>query len=206
VQSNPTSGFTNVLGNQALASVTLLAIAVGSVSANVLNVYSGAMSFLSMGFKLGFKTRRAIMVALAGVIGGFTAYYAAVIDPNNLGKHLEGFLLVVSYWVAPWVAIILVDYLLRRGQDLGTKALSIKENWAGPVSFVVATVVSIYFFSNQYGTYMAPGSTAGPFADNFFMAGDVKVIIGGDATAIVGFAIAAVLYWVLSTVSKSTKK
>jgi NCS1 family nucleobase:cation symporter-1 len=206
-QDNPTAGFTGALGNTTIASLTLLAIAVGSVSANVLNVYSGAMSFLAMGFKLGFKTRRAIMVALAGLIGGFTAYYAAVIDPKNLGAHLEGFLLVVSYWVAPWVAIILVDYLLRRGQDLGTKALSIKENWAGPVSFLVATVVSIYFFSNQYPTYVAPGAVAGVFANNFFFTPDkFKVVVGGDATAIVGFVIAAVLYYVLSSVSKSTKK
>ena len=207
VQDNPTAGFTGVLGNNILASLTLLAIAVGSVSANVLNVYSGAMSFLSMGFNLGFKTRRALMVALAGVIGGYTAYYAAVVDPKNLGAHLEGFLLVVSYWVAPWVAIILVDYLLRKGQDLGQIALSGKENWAGPVSFVVATVTSIYYFSNQYPTYVAPGAVAGPFADNFFMTPDnFKVVVGGDATAIVGFTLAAVLYWVLSTVSNSTKK
>ena len=207
IQDNPTAGFTGALGNDTLAKLTLLAIAVGSVSANVLNVYSGAMSFLAMGFKLGFKTRRAIMVALAGVIGGFTAYYAAVIDPKNLGAHLEGFLLVVSYWVAPWVAIILVDYLLRKGQNLGETALSIRENWAGPVAFVVATVTSITLFSNQYPTYVAPLATAGEFAKNFYMTPDnFKVVTGGDATAIVGFVIAAVLYYVLAKATKSTAK
>jgi NCS1 family nucleobase:cation symporter-1 len=206
VQDNPTKGFTDLIGNQYIAALTLLAIAVGSVSANVLNVYSGAMSFLAMGFKLGFKTRRAIMVLLAGVIGGLVAYDAAVLDPKNLGSHLEGFLLVVSYWVAPWVAIVLVDYLLRKGQKLGEVALSIKENPAGPIAFVVATVTSIYFFSNQYPTYVAPGAVAGAFADNFFKTDTgFKVIVGGDATAIVGFVIAAVLYWVLSKAFKSTK-
>jgi NCS1 family nucleobase:cation symporter-1 len=164
------------------------------------------MSFLAMGFKLGFKTRRAIMVALAGIIGGLVAFDAAVLDPTHLGKSLEGFLLVVSYWVAPWVAIILVDWLLRRGQNLGEIALNGKENLAGPISFVVATVTSIYFFSNQYPTYVAKGAVSGLFADNFFTTKDgFKVIVGGDATAIVGFVIAAVLYWILSKALKSTK-
>lgn len=206
VSDNPTSGFTGLLPG-GVAAITLLAIAVGSVSANVLNVYSGAMSFLAMGFKLGFKTRRAIMVLLAGLIGGFTAWYAAVIDPKNLGAHLEGFLLVVSYWVAPWVAIILVDYILRRGQNLGEKALSMKENLAGPIAFVISAVLSIYYFANQYPTYVAPGAVSGTFADNFFTAGDgTKVVVGGDATAIVGFVLAGVLYFVLAKAMKTTKK
>jgi len=205
IVDNPTKGFTDLLGNGYIASLTLLAIAVGSVSANVLNVYSGAMSFLAMGFKLGFKTRRAIMVLLAGVVGGLVAYDAAVLDPKGLGHSLEGFLLVVSYWVAPWIAIVLVDFLLRKGQNLGEVALNIKSNLAGPISFVVATVTSIYFFSNQYPTYVAPGATSGIFASNFYMANGVKIITGGDATALAGFVIAAVLYWVLSKAFKSTK-
>ena len=207
IVDNPTKGFTDLLGNGYIASLTLLAIAIGSISANVLNVYSGAMSFLAMGFKLGFKTRRAIMVLLAGIIGGLVAYDAAVLDPKGLGHSLEGFLLVVSYWVAPWVAIILVDKILRKGQNLGEKALSIKENLAGPIAFVVATVTSIYFFSNQYPTYVAKGAVSGIFASNFYTTADgFKVVTGGDATALVVFVIAAVLYFVLSKALGSTKK
>jgi len=207
IQDNPTKGFTDLIGNGYLAALTLLAIAIGSISANVLNVYSGAMSFLAMGFKLGFKTRRAIMVVLAGIVGGLVAYDAAVLDPKGLGHSLEGFLLVVSYWVAPWIAIVLTDFLMRKGQDLGEVALSIKENLAGPIAFVVATVTSIYFFSNQYPTYVAKGAVSGIFADNFYMDPKFgKIIVGGDATALAGFVIAAVLYYVLATVLKSNKK
>ncbi|MEO0024720.1 MAG: hypothetical protein RL196_1161 [Actinomycetota bacterium] len=198
---NVTTDFVGLFGNQFLAGATLLAIVLGSVSANVLNVYSGAMSFLAMGFKLGLKTRRAIMVALAGVIGGIAAFLSV----DNV-KTIEGFLLVVSYWVAPWVAIILVDALQRGSANLGKVASSIGENLAGPISFVVATVGSIWLFSNQYPTYVAPLATSGEFANNFFMTpDDFKVIVGGDATAIVGFVAAAVLYFVLSKVLKSKK-
>jgi NCS1 family nucleobase:cation symporter-1 len=206
IQDNPTKGFTDFLGNGYIAALTLLAISVGSVSANVLNVYSGAMSFLAMGFKLGFKTRRGIMVLLAGVVGGLVAFDAAVLDPTHLGKSLEGFLLVVSYWVAPWIAIVLVDYLMRRGQNLGEVALSIKENLAGPIAFLVATVSSIWLFSNQYPTYVAPLAT-GWFADNFYMDPKFgKIVVGGDITALAGFVIAAVVYFVLAKALRTNKK
>ncbi|MEY4743118.1 MAG: hypothetical protein RIR34_457 [Actinomycetota bacterium] len=173
---NPTANFTGLLHNDLLAGLVLLGIAVGSVGANVLNVYSGAMSFLAMGFNLGFKTRRAIMVALAGIIGSITAYSA--IKGDFVGGF-EGFLLVVSYWVAPWIAVVLTDWLVR-GRKLDAN-LENSKNWAGPVAFVLATVVSIYAFCNQL-------AYTGPLA---------KAWAVGDITPLVGFALAAVLYAVL---------
>ena len=179
-KGSPTDVFVALLPSW-LAPLTLLSIAVGSISANVLNVYSGAMSFLAMGFNLGFKTRRAIMVALAGIIGGIVAFDAAVLDPKGLGAQLENFLLVVSYWVAPWIAVVLTDRILRGSADFGKLALSGKENAAGPIAFVVATVFSIWGFANQLA-YL------GPLA---------KAWNVGDITAIVGFVVAAVVYAVL---------
>ena len=183
IVDNPTKGFTDLLGNGYIASLTLLAIAIGSISANVLNVYSGAMSFLAMGFKLGFKTRRAIMVALAGIIGSITAYSA--IKGDFVG-NFEGFLLVVSYWVAPWIAVVLTDWLVR-GRKLADD-LENGSNWAGPVAFVVATVVSIWGFCNQI-------AYTGPLA---------KAWSVGDITPLVGFVLAAALYALLF--KSATKK
>jgi NCS1 family nucleobase:cation symporter-1 len=180
---NPTANFTGLLHNNVLASLVLLGIAVGSVGANVLNVYSGAMSFLAMGFKLGFKTRRAIMVALAGIIGSITAYSA--IKGDFVG-NFEGFLLVVSYWVAPWIAVVLTDWLVR-GRKLADD-LENGSNWAGPVAFVVATVVSIWGFCNQI-------AYTGPLA---------KAWAVGDITPLVGFVLAAALYALLF--KSATKK
>ena len=187
-KGGPTDVFVALLPSW-LAPLTLLAIAVGSVSANVLNVYSGAMSFLAMGFKLGFKTRRAIMVALAGVIGGVVAVLAAN-NVGHLGDNLEGFLLVVSYWVAPWIAIVLVDRFMRKGADFGALALKARENLAGPIAFVAAAAFSIWGFANQQ-------AYEGPLAKQYGV---------GDITAIVGFVVAAVLYFVLAKALKTDKK
>jgi nucleobase:cation symporter-1, NCS1 family len=185
---NPTANYTAALGGGLLGSLTLLGIVVGSIGANVLNVYSGAMSFIAMGFKIGFKTRRAIMVALAGVVGSITAFLA--IKGDFVGAF-EGFLLVVSYWVAPWIAIVLTDSILRKGQDIAALAQNEKrENPAGVIAFVVATAASIWGFCNQL-------AYTGPIAKAFSL---------GDVTPLVGFVLAAVLYAVLAKAFGTDKK
>ncbi len=180
----PTSVFVAVLPDW-LAVLTLVGIAVGSVSANVLNIYSGTMSFIAAGVKLGFKTRRAIMVLLAGVIGGGLSYFAV---EDNFRFLFELFLLTVGYWLAPWVAILVVDKLLRKGQDIKPLIAedSKHENWIGPVVFVVTVATSIYLFAKtEMPTVQFYGVFTGPGADN------------GDWTALAGGLSAAALYYVL---------
>jgi len=184
---NPTELFTGMLPSW-LGALTLLGIAIGSVGANVLNVYSGAMSFLAMGFNIGFKARRAIMVAIAGVFGSITAYLALT---GDFVGQFEGFLLVVSYWVAPWIAVVFTDSLMRKGQDRGALAQQKgRENLAGVLAFAVSVVVSIYFFCNQV-------AYTGPLASQYGL---------GDITPLVGFVLASALYAVLAKALKTDKK
>ena len=184
-KGSPTDVFTALLPKP-LALITLLAIAIGSISANVLNVYSGAMSFIAMGFKIGFQARRAIMVALAGLIGGTMAVLAAH-NVAGVGDNLENFLLVVSYWVAPWIAVVLTDRVLRGKADYAHLALADRENNAGVIAFVVAAVGSISLFSNQlwFSGLLVKNAT-----------------VSGDWTALAGFIVAALLYVVLGGAKK----
>ncbi len=180
----PTSAFTAILPGW-LAVLTLLGIAVGSVSANVLNIYSGTMSFIAAGVKLGFKTRRAIMVVIAGVLGGALSYFAV---EDNFRFLFELFLLTVGYWLAPWVAILVVDRLLRKGQDIDKliKEETKHSNIAGPITFVLTTVVSVLLFAKaEMPTVQFYGALTGPGAEN------------GDWTAITGGLSAAVIYFIL---------
>ena len=55
-------------------------------------------------------------------------------------------------------------------------------NWAGPIAFVVATVVSVWLFSDQT-------KYVGPIPTHFTNVGDL--------TPVVGFLMAAVIYAVL---------
>jgi NCS1 family nucleobase:cation symporter-1 len=152
------------------------------------------MSFIAAGVKLGFKTRRAIMVILAGVIGGGLSYLAV---EDNFRFMFELFLLTVGYWLAPWVAILVVDRILRKGQDITPLIAdnSKHENWIGPFTFVVTTAVSIYLFAKaEMPTVQFYGIFTGPGAEN------------GDWTALAGGLSAAALYFILFKLFGSNKK
>ncbi|MCU1578428.1 MAG: cytosine permease [Rhodoglobus sp.] len=183
--ASPTDTFTADLPSW-IAGLTLLAIAVGAVSANALNIYSGAMSFLTLGIKIPFRLRRAIVALAFGVLG----FIVALIALPDAGSTYEGFLLVIAYWIAPWLGVVLADRLLRRGTAVGPLVVDEVhkyKNWAGPVAFVIATVLSIVLFANQV-VYVGLVTKAVPEI--------------GDLTPLVGFVLAGVLYYVFFKIAK----
>jgi NCS1 family nucleobase:cation symporter-1 len=166
--------------------ITLVAIAVGAIAANALNVYSGAMSFLAVGIKIPFSLRRAIVALGFGIIGFFVALSAL----KDAGTSYTNFLLVIAYWIAPWLGVVFVDRLLRRGTAI-TDFVPDKAkyaNWSGVIAFVVATVVSIWLFSDQtfYSGVIVKATTP-----------DTKFAISS-----IGFVLAGVIYFILFTVFK----
>jgi NCS1 nucleoside transporter family len=176
--SNPTGAFTGLLPS-VLANFTLLAIALGAVAANALNIYSGALSFTALGVRLPLHIRRAIVALGFGTIGFFLAWSGL----GNAGTKYENFLLIIAYWIAPWLAVVLCDQFLRRRQnpDEIERLLFDRKyaNWAGPVAMAVGMGISIWLFSNQT-EYL----------------GLVPRNVGsvGDLTFEVGFVLAAVIY------------
>jgi NCS1 nucleoside transporter family len=161
-----------------LAKLTLLAICLGAIAANALNVYSGAMSFMAMGVRLPTRAARAVVALILGAIGLVVALFGL----DNAGANYENFLLIISYWIAPWLGVVLTDRWLRRGQDLSTVVRRDSVNWAGPIAMLVGMVVSIWLFANQV-KYTGLVPDAHPSV--------------GDITFEVGFVIAAVLYAIL---------
>lgn len=178
VSKNPTEAFTGHLPSL-IANLTLLAIAVGAVSANVINIYSGTMSFLALGFRLPLALRRAIVALVFGVVGSAVAWSGL----KDAGEKYENFLLIISYWIGPWLAVYLTDWVLRRGHRVDGFLFDRRHNpIAGFVAMAVGMVVSIWLFSNQTKYHGVV-----PKAHPSF----------GDLTFEVGFVISAVLYYVL---------
>ncbi|GAA4605404.1 cytosine permease [Actinoallomurus liliacearum] len=174
----PTSAFTGHLPT-AVADLTLLAIALGGIAANALNVYSGAMSFVALGIKLPLTLRRAIVAVVFGAIG----FVVALSGLHDAGQKYEAFLLVISYWIGPWLAVFLLDQYLRRGTDVDGLLFDRRHhNWAGPVAMAVGVVLSVWLFSNQQ-KYVGP------------VPKHVKSV--GDIAFEVGFVISALVYLVL---------
>jgi NCS1 family nucleobase:cation symporter-1 len=178
ISANPTGAFTGHLPT-ALADLTLLAIALGAVAANVINIYSGALSFVAMGIKLPLQLRRAIVAVVFGVIG----FIVALTGLHDAGTKYENFLLVIAYWIAPWLAVVFCDQVLRRGQDPRQMERLLFDtkytNWAGPVAMLIGMGVSISLFSNQT-EYVAPIPKHVPSV--------------GDLTFEVGFVLTAAIY------------
>jgi NCS1 nucleoside transporter family len=179
--ANPTGAFTGLLATP-LADLTLLVIAIGAVSANVLNIYSGALSFTALGIRLPLSLRRAIVALGFGAIGFFLAWSGL----HNAGTKYEDFLLIIAYWIAPWLAVYLCDMLLRRNPDETLLFDTRHANWAGPVAMLAGMGLSIWLFSNQT-EYVGVVPTHAPSV--------------GDLTFEVGFVVTAVLYlgWHLLT-------
>ena len=180
--SNPTALFTSHMST-AVADITLIAIAIGAISANALNVYSGVMSFLSTGIRLPLKMRRAIVALGFGSIG----FVLAVTGLHNAGSEYENFLLVISYWIAPWLGVFFADWVLRRGRRVDGFLFDRKHNpWAGAAAMLIGMGISIWLFSNQT-EYVGLIAKAHPGI--------------GDLTFEVGFVLSAVLYAIFFSIS-----
>jgi nucleobase:cation symporter-1, NCS1 family len=142
---NPTAAFTSHLSTW-LADLTLLAIALGAISANAINIYSGSMSFLALGINLPSSVRRAIVSGVFGVLGFILAWTGL----HDAGEKYENFLLIISYWIGPWLAVYFTDWILRRGKRVDGFLYDKKHNpVSGVIAMAVGMVVSIWLFSNQ---------------------------------------------------------
>jgi NCS1 family nucleobase:cation symporter-1 len=173
------ASFTDLLP-VAIGKATLLAVCLGAVAANVLNVYSGAMSFMALGVRVPLARARAIVAVAFGLVGLVLAFFGLA----NAGADYEAFLLIISYWIAPWLGVVLVDRYLRRGQDVGALAQDPRHsNPAGPIAMLVGIAVSVPLFCNQ---------------QKFVGLVPRQLPEVGDLTPVVGFVLAAVVYAALS--------
>ncbi|KDF01476.1 cytosine permease [Mycolicibacterium aromaticivorans JS19b1 = JCM 16368] len=178
LSDNPTEAFTSELASP-LAKATLLAIAVGAIAANAINIYSGAMAFVTIGVKLPHHIARALVTVFFGVAGFCIAWWALA----DAAASYEAFLLIIAYWIGPWLGVVFADQYLRRGQPIAAFLYDRSyANWGGFASFGLGLVVSVLLFSNQ---------------EKFvgYIARAVPQL--GDITFFVGFLIAGASYLVL---------
>lgn len=178
VSDNPTAAFTAELAPW-LANLTLLAIAIGAIAANAINIYSGAMAFVTIGVKLPHHVARALATVFFGVVGFLIAWWALA----DAAASYEAFLLIIAYWIGPWLGVVFADQYLRGDQPVAHFLYDRSyTNWPGLVSFLIGLVVSVTLFCNQ-----------AKFVG--FIAREVPQL--GDITFFVGFLIAGGCYLVL---------
>ncbi|WP_053848232.1 cytosine permease [Streptomyces sp. NRRL B-24085] len=179
--ATPTAAFTGHLPGW-LGDLVLLAIILGAVSANALNVYSGAISIASFGLDLPAWLSRSVLVVVSGIAGTAAAWASL----SDAGAAYEAFLLVIAYWVAPWLGVVLVERWLRARVPQERSATRLADrsftNRPGLAALLTGVAVSVPLFSNQedYVGYVPEHWPS-----------------FGDITPVVGFTVSALLYAVL---------
>jgi purine-cytosine permease-like protein len=169
-----------------LQVLVLLGIAIGAVAANVLNIYSGSMAFLTLGINLAVQWRRAISALVFGAIGlAIGLLLQANVAP---GSKYENFLLLITYWITPWLAVVITDFILHRGRypenvfyDMGWA------NWKGFIAMLAGIIATTPFWDQ-------PPSISLP---SFFGSVPTNNPQLGDLSFFAGAIVATVVYLVL---------
>ncbi len=183
VSADPTTQLAHILPIWFVVPL-LLAIVIGGIAANVPNGYTAGLGLLALRLPM---TRVSSLL----VIAAFTIAIRVIvlIEGDFVGAY-ENFLAYMSYWIAPWAAIVVVDYFLRKGDYNSSEMMKWKESiywydngifWPGLLSFLIG-VAACLLFSNS-ATLASPLMT--------------KVLHIGDLSFESGILFAAMSYFVL---------
>jgi NCS1 family nucleobase:cation symporter-1 len=168
-----------------IAALAMLAIAVATVAVNALNDYSGSLSLQAAGVRVKRIYSAAIVAAVAFV---FTLY----LNSGDFAAKYTNFLLFLSYWITPFVAIVMVDWWVVRRQRADTSGLvdfgRLQNGTVALAALLAGFLVGIPFQSSSLGYDWA--GTIPIF--NYVTA---NYLHGADLAYYVGAAVAALIYW-----------
>lgn len=185
--SKPTDLISALNMPHVLTVITMLAIMLGTITANVLNIYSGSLSLLAIDVRWirALTPKRWIAALFIGIVGGVLSY---VLGQNNYYQNYSNFLLVLAYWVSPWLAVVVMDYFLVR-RHRGRVVEFYEKNGTvrgGLWAFIIGLLCSVPFFNQSIFTG--------------FMAKQYPQI--GDISYYVSFIVAAILYVIFTNKSR----
>ena len=199
--SSTMQGVYNVVGGGAVGAVAMIAMALGAISIMVLTDYSGALAAQAAGVHL--------LRPIITVISALIAFGVAVwLYSGNVSGRFEDVLLLISYWVTPWAAIVLV-YWVREGGALSRERMtsifsaplgSLQSGVAAPVALVVGFLAALPFSDTGLDATI---SGAIPGLGWLFGGVSRGFLQGGDLDFYVGFVVAGGVYWLLRAIEGS---
>lgn len=170
----PTQAVSALLGTGWIAKVVLVAVVLGTLTANCMNLYSGALAAL---VAFNVRVKRAIAALAVGVIGALLATGGG--NPEKMAFVYTNFLLLLSYWASPWAGVVIVDWWMRRHGDDDPERVP---SWRpGAIAWILGLLCSAPFWNQDW--------LAGPIARAYPQLGDLSYYVG--------FAVAAIAMAVL---------
>ena len=157
----------------------LLVICGGSITNNVLGVYSSGLSLQTAGLRIP----RYLAVLIDATLGTAMAVYAIFI--SNFLTTMQEFLQMMIFWYAPYTAILVVDVLLRRRQYDGAE-LHVRAGRYGAFNWRGLTALAL------------GAATAALLANTPHWQGPIVTHLdGADLSALGGMIVAGAAYWLL---------
>ena len=179
--ATPIAALKTVMGG--FGAFAVVAVILGATTANVLNLYSNTMSAKVLDVRLQRWQ--------LAVIGGIVGLVAAFLGQQNFLQNYQNFLIVLDYWIMPWLAVVLLDFYAFRHREPMAFSQAQRVNANGLIAWLVGLAVSLLFISEQLQIQLR-GFTLkahGPLATWF---GDA------DFGYFIGFIVAGVLYLLLN--------
>jgi NCS1 family nucleobase:cation symporter-1 len=173
-----------ILSGTPLAALAMIAIGIGTVAVNAMNDYTGSLSLQAA----GIRVPRIVSAIIVAILGFFVTLW---LNSENLVGKIENILLFLSYWIAPWAAVVLADWRIRRGRvnvarlvDFG----SLPSGIVALVSMAIGFIVSLPFQTSTLGGEIAT-NTGLPI--NTIAA---KQLHYADLAYVVGFVVAFLVF------------
>jgi NCS1 family nucleobase:cation symporter-1 len=175
-----------ILSGTPLAALAMLAIGIGTVAVNAMNDYTGSLSLQAAGIRVP-RVYSAILVAVLGF--GVTLW----LNAGDLVGKVENILLFLSYWIAPWAAVVLADWWLRRGRADVSRLVNFGGLPSGALALaaaIIGFVVSLPFQQSSVGEDLrtSTGLPINAISDD--------VLHYADLAYVVGFIVAFAIFWV----------
>jgi NCS1 family nucleobase:cation symporter-1 len=173
-----------ILSGTPLAALAMLAIGIGTVAVNAMNDYTGSLSLQAAGIRVP-RVYSAIVVAILGFV------VTLWLNAGDLVGKIENILLFLSYWIAPWAAVVLADWRLRRGRANVARLVdfgSLPSGLLALASLVIGFVVSLPFQQSSLGEDLrkSTGLPINAISDD--------VLHYADLAYVVGFVVAFVVF------------
>lgn len=168
------AGVRSVMGGGVLGAIALLAITLASIGSSAMNDYSGSLALQT----IGVRVRRPVSAIVVTVLA-FTLIMW--LHSGDTASRFEDVLLLVGYWIPAFVAIVVIDWVLRIN---GRRSMNPALEHTARADAVAAAIVFVLAYA-----------AAMPFMNTSLIQGAVaRAWHGADTAYFVNFLVAAVLY------------
>ncbi|KWX25210.1 cytosine permease [Mycolicibacterium wolinskyi] len=138
------AGVQAVMGGGLLGGLALLVIALAAIGSGVMNDYSGSLALQT----IGIRVRRPVSAVIVTVLAFFLILWLHAADTAT---RFTDVLLLVSYWIPAFVAVVVVDWAIRIGGratiDPATEPTGRRDAVAALIAFVLAYLIAMPFMN-----------------------------------------------------------